>query len=475
MKNVWILASAGLLFGFAVTSSAATLSVAAGSGSTTTMPGPSGTGCGTLVTQSTSQAITLGNSVSCNTGGLHADNAYSRSFSMGAFPTGFDLCAVEFGIEQAVGAGGAQPVTVNIFSHTGGVYPVGTTTLVSTQAVSVADQAATIFSVPMTGTIPAGAQLVVEVFTPDGQTTNNSFFIGSNAAGQSGPSFIEAASCGITTPTDTAAIGFPNMHIVLNARGSAAAGATIAYTVAPTTLTFSGAVGVATAPQNVNVAATAGNTADLSITSCTFGGTNATDFALSPAPMFPITVPTSTNVDLPVTFTAGAAGARSATLDCVTNGTDPGPNFSVVLNGTGGTPTLAITPGTVAFGNVQVGQAANLSTVLSNAGTADLTITAIAAPTAPFALVTDGCTGQALIPTGNCTMTYSFAPAAAGFATTTLAVTSNAGAASIVLEGTGANPRPVPSAGKLALLTLLLSLFGFAYLRLRSAGSSGHS
>jgi hypothetical protein len=470
MKNAWILASAGLLFGFAVTSSAATLSVASGGVSTTTTPKPSGGPCGTsLITQSTSQAITALNSVSCNASGLHADNAYSRSFNMATFPAGFDLCAVEIGIEQATsGAGGVQPVTLNVYSHTGAAYPGGTTTLVSTQALSVADQAATILSAPITGNIPAGADLVVEVFTPDGQTAGHTFFMGSNAGGESGPSFIEAADCGITTPTATSAIGFPNMQIVLNARGTAAGATTIAYTSTPS-LTFTGAVGVASAAQNAVVSATAGNTANLSITSCAFGGANAGDFAFNPAQSFPIAVAAGASVNLPVTFTAGAAGARSATLDCVTNGTSPGPNFSVALNGTAGSPTLTITPGTVAFGNVQVGQSANLSTVLSNTGSADLTITAIAAPAAPFALVTDGCTGQTLVPTGSCTMTYSFAPAAEGFATTTLAVTSNAGAANIVLEGTGANPRQVPSAGKLALLTLLLSVFGFAYVRLRNA------
>ena len=55
--------------------------------------------------------------------------------------------------------------------------------------------------------------LVVEVFTPNGQTAGNSFFIGSNALGQTAPSYLAAADCGVTEPTDTAAIGFPGMHI----------------------------------------------------------------------------------------------------------------------------------------------------------------------------------------------------------------------------------------------------------------------
>jgi len=44
-------------------------------------------------------------------------------------------------------------------------------------------------------------------------------FIGSNDAGQSAPSYLRSASCGLVEPTDTADIGFPGMHIVMNVTG----------------------------------------------------------------------------------------------------------------------------------------------------------------------------------------------------------------------------------------------------------------
>jgi Secretion system C-terminal sorting domain/HYR domain len=69
-------------------------------------------------------------------------------------------------------------------------------------------------------TVAANAILVLELFTPDGRApANNQFFIGSNALGQSAPCYILAADCGITTPTTLAAVGFPNMHLILNAAG----------------------------------------------------------------------------------------------------------------------------------------------------------------------------------------------------------------------------------------------------------------
>lgn len=178
-------------------------------------------GCGTSeLTQSTTQTITALNSVSCNAGGLHTDNSYWRAFSIAGFPGGFDVCEVEIGIETATGAGGSQPVTVNVYSSTGAAFPNGTLVLQGTTNLNVADQSATVLDAPVTASIPAGAQMVVEIFTPDGQVAGNSFFIGSNADGESGPSYLSAADCGVTTPTPTGTLGFANMQIVMNVRGS---------------------------------------------------------------------------------------------------------------------------------------------------------------------------------------------------------------------------------------------------------------
>ena len=70
------------------------------------------------ITHSTSQSIITGNSVSCNAGGLHTDNSYLREFDLTAFgisgPLG--VTQVEIGVEQALGAGGSQPITVNLYT-----------------------------------------------------------------------------------------------------------------------------------------------------------------------------------------------------------------------------------------------------------------------------------------------------------------------------------------------------------------------
>jgi len=180
------------------------------------------------ITHSASQTIITGNSVSCNAGGLHANNSYFRAFNLTNFgiTEDFDISMVEIGVEQAIGAGGTQPITVYLYTSSTAFptgYP-GSLTQIGTANINVPDQSLTLFQIPITGTAPAGSELVVEIFTPDGQTAGHSFFIGSNNLGQTGPSYIMAADCGITVPTDVGGIGFPGMHIVMNVTGEAGGG-----------------------------------------------------------------------------------------------------------------------------------------------------------------------------------------------------------------------------------------------------------
>ena len=227
MEITRIAGCTGWLFAFSITAEAVSFSPASDSIDLPDARTLTGGSCGTaFLTQSNSQTITPGNSVNCNVdGAVHVENSYYRTYDISAFPTGFNVCAVEIGIQSAVGAAGTQPVTLHLYANTGGAYPAGTATLMSSLALTVADQAATILTVPVSTSIPVGAQLVVEVLTPDGQVAGHSFFMGSNALGETGSSFLRAPSCGVSVPTSTLVSGFPNMQIVLNARGDAAAGA----------------------------------------------------------------------------------------------------------------------------------------------------------------------------------------------------------------------------------------------------------
>lgn len=185
-------------------------------------------GCGAVIlTQSTAQTVLAQNSASCNISGEHADNSYFRAYDMSAYPGGFDVCEVQIGIEEAtagqpaLGGGASQPMTVNVWANSGVAFPPGTLALVGTAAVNVADQALTVLTVPVAASLPPGtSQMILEVFTPNGQQEGHRFFIGSNNLGQSAPSYIAAADCKLPDPTPTSDIGFPGMQIVLNAVGT---------------------------------------------------------------------------------------------------------------------------------------------------------------------------------------------------------------------------------------------------------------
>jgi hypothetical protein len=186
----------------------------------------------TNITQSTSNTITTANSVSCNNTGLHTDNSYYRGFTLSGFPAltlpQYAIQQVTIGVEQATSTSANQPITLRTWKAP--VNPIGgfanpgnAVSPVSTDAITVTPQSLTLL--PMTVATPpvflvASEILAVEVFTPDGTTTGNSFFIGSNTAGESAPSYLKAAGCGVTTITTTTAIGFPGMQIVMTVTGN---------------------------------------------------------------------------------------------------------------------------------------------------------------------------------------------------------------------------------------------------------------
>jgi hypothetical protein len=176
------------------------------------------------ITQNTSQTIVAG-SVACNAGGFHTNNSYWRAYDLGplALTGPLTVNSVTFGIElaDANGVGTTQPVTVRVHTSAG-AFPGGVRTQVASQTFNVPDQTLSLYTASFTtpATVAANAILVLEVFTPDGRApANNRFFIGSNALGQSAPCYLSAADCGAPNPVTLASLGFPNMHLIINAAG----------------------------------------------------------------------------------------------------------------------------------------------------------------------------------------------------------------------------------------------------------------
>jgi len=88
----------------------------------------------------------------------------------------------------------------------------------------VPDQALTHFQIPVTGTAPAGSELVVEISIPADVGNGNQFFLGANSLGQTADSWISTVGCGINTPVTTTALGYPNCMWVMSVTGDVTGG-----------------------------------------------------------------------------------------------------------------------------------------------------------------------------------------------------------------------------------------------------------
>jgi hypothetical protein len=189
------------------------------------------------ITHSVSQDIVGGNSVACSpdNGLTTTENGYLRTFSLDDFDISGDFAVtqVSFGVESLTPA---QTLTVNLYTLEGEFVYANMTPIGSAQA-NVSAQDLTLVTVPVEGVAPAGSTLVVEIDAPD-QAGVGRLFIGSNNAGQTAPSYLRSATCGLPEPTDTAEIGFPGMHIVMNVTGETGIGGVPWLTFDPATFSL---------------------------------------------------------------------------------------------------------------------------------------------------------------------------------------------------------------------------------------------
>ncbi|MBV9086798.1 MAG: choice-of-anchor D domain-containing protein, partial [Acidobacteriaceae bacterium] len=196
-------------------------------------------------------------------------------------------------------------------------------------------------------------------------------------------------------------------------------------------------VTVASAAKQVTISNT-GN-ANLTITSLTVGGLNASEFAISPTSLPAIAPGTSANVN--VAFTPASTGARSATLTIVSNG---GPAQVVALSGTGALPAISLSPGSLGFGSRPANTPTMLPITVSNPGNASLLITKLEITGTDASLFSVPALTSPMIiaPQGSTTINVTFNPTTGGSKVATLVITNNVGpgTASVALSGSAVAP-----------------------------------
>jgi hypothetical protein len=225
--------------------------------------------------------------------------------------------------------------------------------------------------------------------------------------------------------------------------------------LSPGSLAF-GNQGVSTTSAAQTVTLSNPGTAALAISSIGITGTGAADFAIS-ANTCGSTLAVAGSCTISVIFTPASVANFSATLSVADNVT--GSPQTVALSGAGTAAQAVLTPATLSFPSTTVGvSSAALTTVLSNPGTAPLTISAVTlggANAADFTL-TNGCSST-LAAGASCNLSVTFTPASAANFAATISVADNVSGSpqTVALTGTG-TAAPVP----LATLTPATLAFG---------------
>jgi|RhiMethySRZTD1v2_1073278.scaffolds.fasta_scaffold13244_1 uncharacterized repeat protein (TIGR03803 family) len=321
---------------------------------------------------------------------------------------------------------------------------VATVSLTVTAPVAAVSPATLSFGNQLVGTTSAG-QSVSLTNTGNGLLTIGSITIaGAQAADFTksttcGASLAPAAGCTITVAFAPAATGTrsASIEISTNAVASPATvtlsgtGTAPAVTLSIGTLGF-GNQNVATTSLSQRVTLSNAGTGTLLISSLSITGMNAADFAQ--ANNCGSTVAPGASCAIDVTFTPTNTGTRTAAVLIVSNAA--GSPHTVGLSGTGRPGQVQLAPSTVTFAGQLLGTtSAPLPVTVKNAGTTSLAISATGT-SGDFTVSSSTC-GSTLAAGATCTVNVALVPAAEGPRSGTLTVTTNAGAGTADLAGTG--------------------------------------
>jgi hypothetical protein len=209
-------------------------------------------------------------------------------------------------------------------------------------------------------------------------------------------------------------------------------------------------------------------TANLTVSQATVTGAG---FSLS-ALALPMTLTPGQSGNFNVQYAPQSAGNVSGAVSIISNA--PNSPASVALNATGvaSSYTISVNPGSLSFGSVTDGSSAAQGFTVTNTGNANVAISAVTATGAGYSIVS-GAGAVTLSPNQSTSVSVQFAPSAAGAASGSVNILSNAtgSASSVALSGTGVAP-PVQHAVALNWDASSSSVAGYNVYRSVVSGSS---
>ncbi len=185
---------------------------------------------------------------------------------------------------------------------------------------------------------------------------------------------------------------------------------------------------------SANVTLTATRTVTVS------AATAAAPFAAgtSTTPALPVTLSAGQTLTVPVTYAPTTWGASTGTLSLTT---DQG-TVGFGLSGSGTQAGLAPSPTSLAWGDMAVGSSESLTVGVTNTSTATETFTGVTAPTGPFSASELPAVGSTIAPGVSETISVTYAPTAAEDDSSSIVLTTDQGAVTIPLTGTGIQAVP---------------------------------
>ncbi len=190
--------------------------------------------------------------------------------------------------------------------------------------------------------------------------------------------------------------------------------------VAPVSKSYGSVLVGGSSSQNFTVSNTGGS--DLSVTSTSIVGDG--DFTITSGGGS-FTLSAGSNRTVTVRFSPGFAGAKSATFRISSNDPDENP-VDVALSGTGvGQPEIDVSPSSRNYGSVAVGSSSSHTFVVSNTGSADLSVTSTSIVGDGDFSITSGGGSFTLTPGSTRNVIARFAPGSAGSKSATLRLANN--------------------------------------------------
>jgi hypothetical protein len=233
-----------------------------------------------------------------------------------------------------------------------------------------------------------------------------------------------------------------NISITSNARGSPMAialsgtgtAAQPQLTISPASVTFGNVNVGGSSAQTVTLTNTGNATLTISEASASGAGFSINGLAV------PASINAGANTSFTVQFAPTIAGSATGSISLTSNA--PGSPATIALTGTGTQATLSANPSSVNFGSVLVGSNGSQSIMLTNSGSASVTISAASATGAGFSI--SGLTVPVTINAGgNTSFSAQFAPTTAGSASGSVSITSNATGSplTVALSATATQPQ----------------------------------